>query len=210
MAFDSLQLVRFIDDGKNGVNQNDVSLVSRQLEITVSDAQQIFPKVQGNPAANLLLLAAGTIRFGQDGDNPLEDDTNEFNEDAEVDFRSDNPFEPKSRTVWLMLVDITNHPEDEFLVKAEEGKIVRSASLAALANGGLTTDDDGWRVAMENASVRIMSATRPDGSLVTDLSLLSDVSARGEDVDFGQRLTPRGQLNRSGFQVAVLAHRPVG
>ena len=50
MAFDSLPLVRFIDDGSNDVNKNDVSPVSRQLEIAITDAQQIFPKVKANPA----------------------------------------------------------------------------------------------------------------------------------------------------------------
>jgi len=204
MAFDSLPLVRFIDDSRNGVNKDDVSPGSRELEITVSDARQIFPRVQGSPAANLLLLAAGTIRFGQDGDNPLEDDTNELNEDSEVDFKPDFP-DPKSRTMQLFLAYLVSHPNDEVLVQAEDGNtIVRSASFAALGNSGLTTDDDDWRVATENASLGVMTATR------VDLCLRSDVSAHGADIDVGGGVEALSQLNRSGFQVALLARRRTG
>jgi hypothetical protein len=193
MAFDRRPLIRDIDEA----TEKQVA-AGRKLEIVVSDARQIFPVVEGNTQnANLLLIAAGAVRFGQDAvndlgqrqedANPLEDDTNEFWEESEVD--EDDP-----RTVELCLKSLDSHGNDQF---------VGSASFAALGNAGFTMDDF-FLVAVDNADVQM---TVPAGLTRRDLWFFSDVVAKPESATEGVYLT---QLNRLGFQSAVLLWRPPG
>jgi hypothetical protein len=182
MAFDRRPLIRDIDEA----TEKQVA-AGRKLEIIVSDARQVFPIVQGNTqTANLLLIAAGAVRFGQDGDNRLEDNTNESSEESEVD--EDNP-----RTLELSLKALENHGKDQF---------IGSASFAALGNAGFTMDDF-TLVAVDNADVQM---TVPAGLTRRDLWFFSDVVARPDPQSEGDR----SQLNRLGFQSAVLLWRPPG
>jgi hypothetical protein len=181
MAFDRTLLIRDIGDAA----EKQVA-APRKLVIVVSDARQVFPPAGGrSPTANLLLLASGAVRFGQDGDNRLEDGTNESSEESEVD-------EDLPRTVALKLRDLESHGQDQF---------VGSASFAALGNAGLTADDF-FLVAVDNADVQL---TVPGGLTQKDLWFFSDVVAKpsGDGAD-------RAQLNRLGFQTAVLLWRPPG
>jgi hypothetical protein len=183
MAFDRRPLIRDIDEA----TEQQVA-AGKKLEIVVSDARQMFPVVEGNnQSANLLLIAAGTVRFGQDGDNPLEDDTNEGSEQSEVD--DDEP-----RTVELCLKSLENHGKDQF---------VGSGSLAALGNAGFTMDDF-FLVAVDNADVQM---TVPAGLTRWDLWFFSDVVAKPASPSEGDH---KSQLNRLGFQSAVLLRRPPG
>src|SRR4051812_46150366 len=72
----------------------------RTLEIVVNDAHEVFPHAADNSVlANRLLIFAGTIRFGQDRDEDIDEDrSNEFSEETEVD-------EGELRTVQLKLRD---------------------------------------------------------------------------------------------------------
>src|SRR5262245_37033142 len=74
MSLDHEPLVRDMFDKAKAQSQ-----YPRVLKITVRDTQS------GGVAANTLLIAAGAVRFGIDGDSKLEDGFNEGSEEAEVD-----------------------------------------------------------------------------------------------------------------------------
>jgi hypothetical protein len=205
MSFENLALVREITN----VRTFDVAEVPRKLEITISGGRQIFgPSVGGT--ANRLVITAGTIRFGYDNDNRLEDNTNEFSDDIEVDKDRDgsNP-RLAVRTVELNLDHLVGHSEhsnDEFRA---------SASFAALGDGGLCMDDR-FIVAVDNAEVQLTAPKIEtiDGRHVVlprDLWFFSDVSAQGGDSPIlpGPRVD-HSILNRLGYHSAILLQRPAG
>src|SRR5262245_4210836 len=76
-GFDQPLLVRDVDDARRINVAN-----PRALKITVADAGQSTPVRE--TGGNTVLLFAGTVRFGQDGDHPGEDLSNELNEYAEA------------------------------------------------------------------------------------------------------------------------------
>ena len=89
-TFQNPPLVRDVDDSRR------INVATPcALRISVSDARQLVPT--GAAGANTLLLFSGMIRFGQDGDSPGEDLSNELSEYAETG-GDDTP-----RTVMLQL-----------------------------------------------------------------------------------------------------------
>jgi hypothetical protein len=189
MAFDQRPLTRDITQYKT-----DVSLPTSELEIVVPDAQQIFPP--GNaPPSNLLLITAGTIRFGWDGGNPLEDQTNEFSEESEVD-------RGVRKTVVLNLNDIPSGQK----------QFVGASAFAALGNCGLTREDD-FLVAVDNAGVAVVAALVGPAEPTptpTDIVFLSDVLAAGTSshTPLPSEEDSLTQLNRLGYQAMVLLKIP--
>jgi hypothetical protein len=130
----------------------------RILEITTTEAHQIFPPGAGGPA-NRLLIFAGSIEFGRDNEPDQEDSINqEVNEEAEVD-------EGERRTIHLRLRD------PDTAIDRVEG----SASFAAPGNVFLAGNHGGVDVLPDvfGANVANALATIVDN----DLWLLSDVVA---------------------------------
>lgn len=127
------------------------------LTITVHDAQQLVPTV--TMGANTVLLFAGVIRFGQDGDSPGEDLSNEANEYAET-AGDDTP-----RTVFLRL----HGPA------MDDAQFLGSAAFGAFGNVGLTTNDS-FGAAVDNTEVQFMQPVEDGNELDRDLWFLSDIN----------------------------------
>jgi hypothetical protein len=131
----------------------------RTLEITVTEAHQIFPPGAGAPA-NRLLIFAGSIEFGRDSEPDQEDSINqEVNEEAEVD-------EGERRTIRLRLRDPDTATD----------RVEGSASIAAPGNVFLAGNHAGVPGVLPDvfgANVANALATIVDN----DLLLLSDVVA---------------------------------
>jgi hypothetical protein len=203
----ALALVRDIAN----VNGFNVAEVPRKLEITIGGGRQVFGAPSFVGTANQLVITAGTIRFGQDGDNRLEDGGNEFSDEIEVDKDKDSikpgPDDPAFRTVELNLDHLVGHPEHG------DDELRGSACFAALGNGGLCMDDR-FIVAVDNADAqmtapKIKTIDGQNVDLPRDLWFLSDVTAQGGDSPIlpGPRVD-HSILNRLAYQSAILLHRP--
>jgi hypothetical protein len=163
------------------------------LQISVSDAEQVFPAPSG--PVNTALLFAGTARFGQDtnpnapGPGPLdggadpdliEDGWNRFDESIEVD--DGNP-----RTLELEL----EMWQQQYLTAKAGG----SAAFAALASSALDTQNP-FGTATSNAFVDLVD-TDPAGNPLgqKDFYFFSDVFAE-----------KGSQLNRLAYQATALVN----
>jgi hypothetical protein len=147
----------------------------RTLEIAVAEAHQIYPLIEDAPPAGALLIFAGAIAFGVDGDpgealNNL--DVND--ENAEVD-------EGEQRTVQLSLTS----PEAEKLI------VEGSASMAAMGNVYLSGNHGGVDVLPDQFGANVSNALTQPGD--ENLVLLSDVVA-----ELGS------QMNRMSYTASVL------
>jgi hypothetical protein len=176
-TFQNPPLVRDVDDSRR------INVATPcALRISVSDARQLVPTIAAG--ANTLLLFSGMIRFGQDGDSPGEDPSNELNEYAEAG-GDDTP-----RTVMLQL----RGPA------MADGQFVGSAALAAFGNICLTTNDS-FGAAIDNGAVSLMQPVEDGNQLARDLWFLSDINA--ERASSGLR-TETSLINRMAYQAAVL------
>jgi hypothetical protein len=148
----------------------------RTLEIVVNDAREVFPHVADNSVlANRLLIFAGTIRFGQDRDEDIDEDrSNEFSEETEVD-------EGELRTVQLKLRD----------PNAQDDHLTGSASVASLGNIYLAGHHGGIDVLTDVFGVNVANALAQN--VADDIWLFSDVVA-----ELGS------QMNRMAYQVNAL------
>ena len=177
-TFQNPPLVRDVDDSRR-IN----AATPGALTISVSNARQLIPTVAGG--ANTLLLFSGMIRFGQDGDSPGEDLTNELNEYAEAG-GDDTP-----RTVMLQL----RGPA------MADGQFIGGAAFAAFGNICLTTNDS-FGAAVDNGAVSLMQPVENGNQLARDLWFLSDINA--ERATSGKN-KETSIINRMAYQTAVLA-----
>lgn len=183
MTFNSAAIVREIDSSSTLQTS-----LSRMLEIVVSDATVLQP---GGGSAQLVVINAGAVRFGQDRDNSgLEDPTNEDAQGAEIDGVTGR------RTVILnlRLTQYISNGRD----LTNTGTFVGAGSLAALGNVGLTSETDllgntNFGVAVDNSKTDL---TVPDIQNVTpekNLWFFMDAIAEPSS-DQGC------QINRLGYQ----------
>ena len=177
-TFQNLPLVRDVDDSRR-INVATPSA----LRISVSDARQLVPT--GAVGANTLLLFSGIIRFGQDGDSPGEDLSNELSEYAETG-GDDTP-----RTVMLQL----RAPA------VADGQFFGSSAFAAFGNIVLTTNDS-FGTAVDNGAVSLMQPVEDGNQLARDLWFLSDINS--ERATSGSE-KETSLINRMAYQAAVLA-----
>jgi hypothetical protein len=172
-SFQNPPLVRDVDDSRR------INIATPgALTISVSDARQLVPTVA--TGANTLLLFSGMIRFGQDGDSPCEDRSNELNEYAEAG-SDDTP-----RTVMLQLRGPT----------VADSQFIGSGAFAAFGNVGLTTDDS-FGAAVDNGAALLMQPVEDGNQLARDLWFLSDINAERATDD-------TSQINRLAYQANVL------
>jgi len=184
MPFDSPVIIREIDSSSTLE-----TALSATLAITVSDATRIGP---GNISGQLVVVNAGTIRFGQDGDNDLlEDHSNENSQGTEIDAVA------KRRTVLLNLRLLQYVNDGRNLVNS--GSFVGASSLAGLGNVGLTSGTDflgktNFGVAVDLSKTEL---TEPDaGNLTPEKNLWLSLDAFAED----DHNDEGSQVNRLGYQ----------
>jgi len=176
MPLDNTPLVRdMFDKGKLQ------SEYPRILKITVRDTQA------GGVVANTLVIAAGAVRFGIDGDSLLEDGFNEGSEEAEVD-------EGERRTMLLAA-----RLEVPFsLQQVASATLAGATGFAGLGNAALTTSEDNAGAAVDNAEADLIVPNFFGTDHDRDLWLRSDVVAELSDVGHGSG--HKNQINRLGFQ----------
>jgi len=170
-----------LDVTRNIQHQNAGALAAfpRALQISVSDAQQVFPNP--GPTVKTVVIFAGTARFGQDigeGEGPPEDLENVNDERLEVD--EGNPL-----TLCLELRVPPQQPGSNSSAGA--------ASFSALGSVGLDTTDVFGAVTSD--ALTALTANQPNGNGLPqeDLWLFSDVFAE-----------KNCNLNRLGYQATVL------
>ncbi len=167
----------------------------RALQISVTDAEQVFPLPTG--AANTALLFAGTARFGQDtnanapGPGPLSDDPDEFKfvlEDRENQF--DGSIEVDHGSPRTLDLELELWQQQYLTVNA-----TGSAAFAAIANAGLDTTNP-FGAAANDALVDLVDKD-PGGHVLgqKDFYFFSDVFAEAGN-----------QLNRLGYQAMALVN----
>jgi hypothetical protein len=171
--FQNPPLVRDVDDSRH-INV----ATPHALKITVTDARQLAPTL--STGGNTLLIFSGLIRFGQDGDSPGEDRSNELNEYAEAG-GDDTP-----RTVMLQLRGPT----------LADSQFIGSGAFAAFGNVALTTNDS-FGAAVDNSTARLMQPVEDGNQLARDLWLLSDINAERATDD-------TSLINRMAYQANVL------
>src|SRR5262245_42512969 len=176
MPLDTEPLVRDMFD-----KAKEQSEYPRVMRVTVRDTQG------GGVAANTLLIAAGAVRFGIDGDSQLEDKFNEGSEEAEVD-------EGERRTMLLAARLEVPFSQQQVTNAALAG----ATGFAGLGNIALTTSEDNAGAAVDNAAADFMTPNVHGTDLGRDLWLRSDVVAEPSEV--GHQPGDKNQINRLGFQ----------
>lgn len=165
------------------------------LQVSVTDAEQVFPAASG--PVNTALLFAGIARFGQDtnpnapGPGPLSDDNEEFKfvlEDRSNQF--DGSIEVDHGLPRTLELELEMWQQQYLTSKA-----VGAAAFGALANAGLDTTDP-FGAATSDALVDLVD-TDPAGHPLgqKDFYLFSDVFAEKGN-----------QLNRVAYQATALVN----
>jgi hypothetical protein len=165
------------------LSTEDQTAAARTLAITVPNGKQRFPVPdEDSGPAKRLLIAAGALRFGQDGEG--WDPTSEINEEAEVD-------ENTPRTLNLRL-RVGKQLGVEPMVTATAFGGLGTMFVPIDVNSGAATDDAGVR--------RDQSPDEPGW----EAWYLSDVRAWGKVGD--EQL---GQLFRMGYPASLLVETPL-